>query len=71
MRTSLTIHIYLNRLPYDLQLDLGNVERSIKRILYHFLPIPMHDLFKFFSICVHFEACNPYHVERVEIVEYK
>ena len=71
MRTSLTIHIYLNRPPYDLQLDLGNVERNMKRILYHFLPIPMHDLFKFFSICVHFEACNPYHVERVEIVEYK
>ena len=50
MRTSLTIHLYLNRPPYDLQLDLGTVERNIKRLLYHFLPIPLNDLFKFFSI---------------------
>lgn len=48
MRTSLTIHLYLNRPPYDLQLDLGTVERNIKRLLYHFLPIPLYDLFEFF-----------------------
>ena len=48
MRTSLTIHLYLNRPPYDLQLDLGTVERNIKRLLYHFLPIPLYNLFQFF-----------------------
>ena len=48
MRTSLTIHLYLNRPPDDLQLDLGTVERNIKRLLYHFLPIPLYNLFQFF-----------------------
>lgn len=48
MRTSLTIHLYLNRPPYDLQLDLGTVERNIKRLLDHFLPIPLYNLFQFF-----------------------
>ena len=70
MRTSLTIHLYLNKPPYDLQLDLCTVERNIKRLSYHFLPIPLNDLFQFFSIQVHFNVCNPYHVERVEIIEY-
>ena len=50
MRTSLTIHLYLNRTPYDLQLDLGTVERNIKRLLYHFLPIPLYNLFQFFHL---------------------
>ena len=27
-------------------------------------------MFEFFTIQVHFEACQPYHVERVEITEY-
>ena len=56
MRTSLTIHLYFNRPPYDLQLDLGTVERNIKRLLYHFLPIPLNDLLQFFpfkSILMH------------------
>ena len=35
-RTSLTIHIYLNRPPCDSILDLGIIERNIRRILYHF-----------------------------------
>ena len=70
MRTSLTIHIYLNRPPYDLHLDLGTIERNITRLLYRFLSIPMYDLFQIFTIQVHFNACNLYHVERVEIIEY-
>ena len=69
-RTSLTIHIYLNRPPYDSILDLGIIERNIRRLLYRFLPLPIYDLFEFFTIQVHFEACQPYHVERVEITEY-
>ena len=69
-RTSLTIHIYLNRPPYDSILDLGIIERNIRRLLYRFLPLPIYDLFEFFTIQVHFEACQPYHVERFEITEY-
>ena len=46
-RTSLTIHIYLNRPPYDSILDLGIIERNIRRLLYRFLPLPIYDLFEF------------------------
>ena len=67
--TSLTIHIYLNRPPYDSILDLGIIERN-RRLLYRFLPLPIYDLFEFFTIQFHFEACQPYHVEIVEITEY-
>ena len=35
-----------------------------------FLPLPIYELFEFFTIQVHFEACQPHHVERVEITEY-
>ena len=35
-RSSLTILIYLNRPPYDSILDLGIIERNIRRLLYHF-----------------------------------
>ena len=35
-RTSLTILIYFNRPPYDSILDLGIIERNIRRLLYHF-----------------------------------
>ena len=69
-RTSLTIHIYLNRPPYDSILDLGIIERNIRRLLYHFLPLPIYDLFEIFTIQVHFEVCQPYHEERVEITKY-
>ena len=69
-RTSLTIHIYLNRPPYDSILELSAIERNVRRLLYHFLPLPIYDLFEIFTIQVHFEACNPYHTERVEIAEY-
>ena len=40
-RTSLTIHIYLNRPPYDSILELSAIERNVRRLLYHFLPLPM------------------------------
>ena len=67
--TSLTIHIYLNRPPYDSNLDLGIVERDMRRLLYHFLPLSIYELFEMFTVEIHFEVCNPYHVERVRIVE--
>ena len=70
MRTSLTIHLYLNRPPYDLQLDLGTVERNTKDFYIIFFQSLCMIYFNFFSIQVHFNACNPYHVERVEIIEY-
>ena len=68
--TSLTIHLYLNRPPYDLQLDLGTVERNTKDFYIIFFQSLCMIYFNFFSIQVHFNACNPYHVERVEIIEY-
>ena len=64
-QTSLTIHIYLNRPPYDSILDLGIIERN-RRLLYRFLPLPIYDLFEFFTIQVHFEACQPYHVKELK-----
>ena len=64
--TSLTIHIYLNRPPYDSNLDLGIVERDMRRLLYHFLPLSIYELF---TVEIHFEMSNPYRVERVQIVE--
>ena len=67
--TSLTIHIYLNRPPYDSSLDLGIVERDMRRLLYHFLPLSIYELFELFTVEIHFEVCNPYRVERVRIVE--
>ena len=69
-RTSLTIHVYLNRPTYDSMIDLSIIERNFRRLLYHFLPLPIYDLFEIFTIQVHFEVCQPYHVERVEITEY-
>ena len=69
-RTSLTIHVYLNSPPYDSILDLSIIERNVRRLLYNFLPLPIYDLFEIFTIQVHFEVCQPYHVERVEITEY-
>ena len=68
--TSLTIHIYLkNRPPYDSSLDLGIVERDMRRLLYHFLPLSIYELFELFTVEIHFEMINPYRVERVQIVE--
>ena len=67
--TSLTIHIYLNRPPYDSNLDLGIVERDTRRLLYHFLPLSIYELFELFTVEIHFEMINPYRVERVQIVE--
>ena len=61
-RTSLTIHVYLNRPTYDSIIDLSIIERNVRRLLYHFLEI--------FTIQVHFEVCQPYHEERVEITKY-
>ena len=61
----------LNHSDFELVLsilDLGIIERN-RRLLYRFLPLPIYDLFEFFTIQVHFEACQPYHV-RVEITEY-
>lgn len=48
IRTPLTIYIYLNRPPYNLQLDLGIREKH-QKILYHFLPVILYDLFRFFQ----------------------
>ena len=67
--TSLTIHIYLNRPPYDSILELGIIERDMRRLLYHFLPLSIYELFEMFTVEIHFEVCNPYRVERVQIVE--
>ena len=66
---SLTIHIYLNRPPYDSNLELGIIERDTRRLLYHFLPLSIYELFEMFTVEIHFEMCNPYRVERVQIVE--
>ena len=69
MPTSLTIHIYLNRPPYDSNLELGIIERDMRRLLYHFLPLSIYELFELFTVEIHFEMSNPYRVERVQIVE--
>ena len=62
--TSLTIHIYLNRPPYDSNLELGIIERDM-RLLYHFLPLSIYELFEMFTVEIHFEVCNPYRVVRI------
>ena len=67
--TSLTIHIYLNRPLYDSNLELGIIERNMRRLLYHCLPLSIYELFEMYSVEIHFEVCNPYHVERLRIVE--
>ena len=50
---SLTIHIYLNRPPYDSILDLGIVERNVRRLWYHFLPLSIYELFEIFTVEIH------------------
>ena len=67
--TSLTIHIYLNRPPYDSNLELGIIEKDTRRLSYHFLPLPIYELFEMFTVEIHFEMCNPFRVERVQIVQ--
>ena len=41
----------------------------MRRLLYHFLPLSIYELFEMFTVEIHFEVCNPYRVERVRIVE--
>ena len=58
----------LNHSDFELVLsilDLGIIERN-RRLLYRFLPLPIYDLFEFFTIQVHFEACQPYHVRELK-----
>ena len=47
-------------------LELGIIERDMRRLLYHFLPLSIYELF---TVEIHFEMSNPYRVERVQIVE--
>ena len=58
MRTSVTIHLYLNRPPYDLQLDLDTVERNIKRLLYHFISYYISYYIYYISYYITFLSCR-------------
>lgn len=66
---SLTIDIYLNRPSHYSVLDLSVIGQNMRRLLYRFLPHSIYELFEIFCVEIHFEVCNPYRVERVEIVE--
>ena len=41
----------------------------MRRLIYHFLPLSIYELFELFTVEIHFEMSNPYCVERVQIVE--